>query len=109
MDEISDCVFRSFDKNRDARLEVDEFMAGCACLFLSKGDPKKNLEYLFDFYDVNHDGILSVDELKESYMTLYKTLGNESSNLISKELAQDTMRKMAGNNEFITKGSLYFY
>ncbi len=103
MDEIADCVFRSFDKNQDHVLEMDEFMVGCACLFLSKEDPKKNLGYIFDFYDVNRDGKLSLAELKESYAALYKMLGSENNDTVCQDLAEQTMSKMSSSGN-ITKG-----
>jgi Ca2+-binding EF-hand superfamily protein len=87
-DAISDAIFRSFDKDSDGVLELKEFLVGCAVMFLSKGDKKVKLEYLFDFYDKNGDGYLNESELMNGYKTLFSMLGQDNIDNVCRDMAQ---------------------
>ncbi len=103
-------MFRCFDKDSDSVLEFDEFLLGCACLFTSKGDPKKKIEYVFDFYDTNNDGQVSLNEIKKGYKSLFRMLGSENIDFICVSMAEEAMKDVAGEQKHITKGksSKYF-
>ena len=80
-------------------------MQGCAILFLSKGDQKAKLEYIFNLYDTNNDGYLSLKEVKEGYKALFYMLGNDNSEILSKQMAEATINDMAlGTSSKIKKG-----
>ena len=80
-------------------------MQGCAVLFLSRGDKKSKLEYIFGLYDVNNDGYLSFKEVKDGYKALYYMLGNDNSEIISSQMADATINDMGfGIDSKIKKG-----
>lgn len=81
-------------------------MLGCAVLFLSKGDEKKKLEYIFDFYDTNHDGSVNIKELKEGYKAMFAMLGTENVDLLCKQMAEDTMKDIGSTQDKISKSNL---
>lgn len=81
-------------------------MLGCATLFLSRGDHKKKLEYIFDFYDANRDGFLSIREIKEGYKAMFAMLGTENVDRLCKGMAEDTMNEMSSAQTKISKGNL---
>ena len=84
-------------------------MQGCSILFLSKGDQKSKLEYIFCLYDANNDGYLSFNEVKEGYKALFYMLGNENSEIISTQMAEATVNDMGvGSNLKIKKGKYLF-
>lgn len=87
-DAISDLVFHAFDKDSDGVLELNEFMVGCAVMFLSRGDKKSKLEYLFDFYDKNGDGYLNQKELMAGYKALFSMLGQDNIDNVCRDMAQ---------------------
>jgi Ca2+-binding EF-hand superfamily protein len=80
-----------FFKDHDALLELDEFVKGTSVLFLSKGNIKEKLEYIFDFYDSNNDNLLNAREIEEAYKAIYSMLGNKHSDLICKQLANELL------------------
>ncbi len=82
-----------FRKDHDGLLELKEFLHGCALLFLSKGDKKSKLEYIFDLYDTNNDGYLSFKEIKEGYKALLASLGNHNCDIICEQMAEATVKE----------------
>ena len=66
-------------------------MQGCATLFLSRGNRKAKLEYIFDLYDANNDGFLSLEEIEEGFKALFSMIGKENAEHISHQMAETTM------------------
>ena len=72
-------------------------MHGCALLFLSKGDQKSKIEYIFDLYDTNNDGYLSLKEIKDGYKALLASLGNQNCDTICEQMAEATMAELGSS------------
>ena len=81
-------------------LELKEFMSGISILFLSRGERRLKLEYVFDLFDSNFDGLLSLREVEDGYRAIYKMLGNHTCDVICKQMAEGLF--------FIFKFSLVF-
>jgi Ca2+-binding EF-hand superfamily protein len=79
-------------------------MQGCATLFLSKGDPRIKLDYIFNFYDANNDGYLNLKEIKEGYKALFSMLGNDNVDIICKQMAETAMSDLGSPEAKIKKG-----
>ena len=75
-------------------MELHEFLEGCAVLFISKGDKKTKLEYIFDLYDVNLDGYLSLKEIESGFRALFRMIGADHSDSEMRQLAVTAMKEM---------------
>lgn len=56
-------LFRSFDQNRDGKLDFAEYVR--ALSVTKRGSNEQKLSWLFSLFDVNGDGVLTREELTE--------------------------------------------
>jgi Ca2+-binding EF-hand superfamily protein len=105
-----------YNLDHDFLLDLHEFLEGCAVLFISKGDKKKKLSYIFDLYDVNLDGYLTKKEIQSGFHALFTMIGADNSEAVLSKLAEASLNEMVkitecnnskNQNPKISKGSKY--
>ncbi|XP_013394630.1 EF-hand calcium-binding domain-containing protein 1 [Lingula anatina] len=92
-DLLMDRVFRTFDKDNDSFLNMEEFVNGMHILTRASMEQKKS--YCFKVYDLNGDGIISREEMFQLLKpTLLKSSGEEDPDEGIKELVEIVLKKL---------------
>ncbi|XP_010188086.1 PREDICTED: EF-hand calcium-binding domain-containing protein 1, partial [Mesitornis unicolor] len=92
-DVILDRVFRTFDKNKDSRISVVEWVEGLA-VFL-RGTLEERLKYCFEVYDLNGDGYISREEMFQLLKnSLLHQPSEEDTDEGIKDLVEIALKKM---------------
>ncbi len=105
LDEISNYVFDSFDKDNNGTITFNEFVIAFA--LTSRGDPAKKLDFAFDVYDSDNNGSLDSNELKTVLYGMLDMLGADRKSFDSKALASQIMKDLDSSHDGrISKGLL---
>merc|ERR1712244_157689 len=73
IEEFSDHVFRTFDKDKNGFIDFKEFLL--AIDVTSAGTPEEKLKWAFRMYDVDGNGVIDQDEMTKIVQAIYDMLG----------------------------------
>merc|ERR1712154_194632 len=97
MEEFSDHVFRTFDKDKNGFIDFKEFLQ--AIDITSTGSPEEKLEWAFSMYDVDGNGSVDLTEMTRILSSLYKMMGPGGRQDIAEERALGIFHRMDVNND----------
>lgn len=97
LSKITDHVFNCFDKDSNGTLSFSEFLI--AYTLTTIGDPRKKLEFIFDFYDTDHDGIIKEKEFLHQIKVMYDFRGKDKKEYPPEKCAKDILAKIDVNGD----------
>jgi Ca2+-binding EF-hand superfamily protein len=80
-------VFNSFDRDKNGRINFEEFVLGLSVL--SRGSIEEKLRWIFDLYDVDQDGLLTTDDIEQVMRSVYSMMGSPTNPPIEEDTIAD--------------------
>lgn len=97
LDEISNNVFESFDRDDNGMIEFQEFIIAYA--LTSRGDLATKLDYAFDVYDADENGSLTSEEVRAVIYSMLDMLGADKRGHDAAGIAKDAISSLDGNRD----------
>jgi Ca2+-binding EF-hand superfamily protein len=108
LDEISEFVFRAFDKDKSGSIDFNEFMISYT--LTSRGDLEQKLDYAFNLYDADNSGYLEANEIKPVIWAMFDLMGADKKGQNIHQIVQECMKELDTEPDAkITKGKMCFF